>query len=250
VLVYASEPDMALSYDTYHAYNLLFRTDTRFLDEVLPEPLPQGGTRVLDLGCGTGRHLAHLGARGYEVTGLDLSPHMLREAAERLDREGVSARLVHGDICRVGDMVELDEQSFDAAICMFSTLGLVRGARRREDALAGWWKLLRPGGTLVVHTHNLWHNLKDPCGRRWLARRLVASLLPGRQMGDKRVAHYRGLDSLYLHIFSLRELRGLLRSAGYRVARELLLDDPRTGPIEGRFRGLRANGFLIAAKKV
>ena len=241
---------MARSYDTYHAYNLLFETDTRFLDEVLPEPLPKEGTRVLDLGCGTGRHLAHLGARSYEVTGVDLSPHMLREAAKKLDREDVSARLVRGDICRVGDMDELDEESFDAAICMFSTLGLVRGRRRRQEAIAGWRRLLRPGGTLVVHTHNLWHNLKDPQGRRWLARRLVASLLPGRQMGDKWVFSYRGLESLYLHIFSLRELRGVLRSAGFRVERELLLNDPRTGPIEGRFQGLRANGFLIAAKRV
>lgn len=250
VLAYAREPDMARGYDRFHEYNHLFKTDARFLMEVLPE---EG--RILDLGCGTGRHLAVLGGRGYEVAGVDLSPHMLREAAKKLDRHGIEARLVGGDICRLGEMDEFADAEFDAVICMFSTLGLVRGRRRRSRALAGWRRVLRPGGTLVVHTHNLWHNLTDSWGRRSLAWSAAASLLSklwlsGRELGDKWMRGYRGMPKLYLHFFSLRELRSLVRGAGFRIERELLLNDARTGPFHGRLAYFRANGFMIAARKV
>src|SRR2546428_2156051 len=39
--------------------------------------------RILDLPCGQGRHAIELARRGYEVTGVDLSPYMLGVAAER-----------------------------------------------------------------------------------------------------------------------------------------------------------------------
>jgi SAM-dependent methyltransferase len=244
VIRFTREPEIARDYDRFHQYNHLFETDTRFLEEVLPERC-----RVLDLGCGTGRHLAYLGKMGHEVTGVDLSAHMLAESARKLDRLGVRARLLRADICRVGEMAELAGEGFDAAICMFSTLGLVRGARRRRKALAGWRNVLRPGGLLVLHAHNVWHNLTDSWGRSWLAWNLFGSLLPGRKFGDKWMRGYRGMDLLYIHLFTLRDLRKLLRSAGFRIEREVLLNDPRTAPFEGRFAYFRANGFLVVARK-
>lgn len=44
--------------------------------------VPQGG-RVLDLGCGPGRDVARLSARGFDVIGIDLSTGMLLEAQRR-----------------------------------------------------------------------------------------------------------------------------------------------------------------------
>ncbi|MCB0125992.1 MAG: class I SAM-dependent methyltransferase [Caldilineaceae bacterium] len=38
------------------------------------------GGRILDVGCGTGRHAVELARRGYQVTGLDFSAGMLAEA--------------------------------------------------------------------------------------------------------------------------------------------------------------------------
>ena len=71
-----------------------------------------------------------------------------------------------------------------------------------------------------------------------------------RDFGDRLMDGYFGLDRLYLHIFRLRELRRLLRRSGFRIERELLLNDARTGPIaNGRFRGIRANGFLITPEE-
>ena len=45
---------------------------------------PVRGERVLDIGCGTGRHLSMFFGRGLDITGLDASPHMLEVARKRL----------------------------------------------------------------------------------------------------------------------------------------------------------------------
>ena len=57
-----------------------------------------GVQRVLDLGCGDGRHLVLLAARGFQVFGLDRSFWGLRRSAEWLQQEGLSAGLVQGEM--------------------------------------------------------------------------------------------------------------------------------------------------------
>ena len=204
------------------------------------------GARVVDIGCGTGRLVLRLAERGCEVTGVDLSSAMLRETAKRLDRHGRQGALVRADMCRLEG---LGDGSFDAAVCMFSTLGILKGRRLRRAALAEWRRVLAPRGLLVLHAHNLWRNLRYRDGRRWLLRSFLGSLFSDRDFGDRRMEGYFGLDYLFIHLFKLGELRRLLRRSGFRVERELLLNEPRTGPVEGRFRALRANGFMLAARK-
>ncbi len=58
--------------------------------------LPEHG-RVLDLGCGTGRHLVPLAKEGYRVTGVDSSEGMLKACKRKLAEAGAKARLIHGD---------------------------------------------------------------------------------------------------------------------------------------------------------
>ncbi|MGY5862406.1 MAG: class I SAM-dependent methyltransferase [Candidatus Thorarchaeota archaeon] len=48
-------------------------------------------TRILDLGCGTGRHLIFLSRMGFEVYGFDASPKALSLAQQWLDEEGLTA---------------------------------------------------------------------------------------------------------------------------------------------------------------
>ena len=52
-------------------------------------------SRILDIGCGTGRHSIELARRGYQVTGVDISSGMLTEAKKRAEEAGVSVEWVH-----------------------------------------------------------------------------------------------------------------------------------------------------------
>jgi 2-polyprenyl-3-methyl-5-hydroxy-6-metoxy-1,4-benzoquinol methylase len=51
-----------------------------FIDNLLPILQPSKQARILDLGCGTGRHSRYLASKGYSVTGLDLAASSIRQA--------------------------------------------------------------------------------------------------------------------------------------------------------------------------
>src|SRR5687768_8716119 len=71
---------------------------------------------LLDVACGTGKHLDHL-QHYYTVEGLDISPSMLEVAKQRLP----------GVPLHVGDMVDFDlGRVFDVVTCLFSSIGSVR----------------------------------------------------------------------------------------------------------------------------
>jgi len=53
--------------------------------------------KILDLGCGTGRHSIELARRGYRVTGIDLSPAMLARAKKNAARTGVKVSFIKAD---------------------------------------------------------------------------------------------------------------------------------------------------------
>ncbi|MDP7044922.1 MAG: class I SAM-dependent methyltransferase, partial [Alphaproteobacteria bacterium] len=73
---------------------------------------------VLDLGCGTGGHVLPLAARGYEMTGVDLSQTMLDQARRKAAQAGITADFLQGDVREV----EVG-QTFDAVISMFVVMG-------------------------------------------------------------------------------------------------------------------------------
>lgn len=85
--------------EAYNAWAAQYDSDgnplTALDSEVMPEHLGDvRGLRVLDLGCGTGRHLVPLLERGARVLGLDASPGMLERARAKLgDRTGFELRL-------------------------------------------------------------------------------------------------------------------------------------------------------------
>jgi len=57
--------------------------------------------KILDLGCGWGRHSIELAKRGYEITGLEINPSYLEEARKRASSTGVKVEFVEKDkFCR------------------------------------------------------------------------------------------------------------------------------------------------------
>ncbi|HEV2999535.1 MAG TPA: class I SAM-dependent methyltransferase [Solirubrobacteraceae bacterium] len=104
------------------------------------------GARMLEVGCGRGVALPPLAAlcRPASLTGLDVDPALLAEAERRLERRGVRARLVHGDV----RALPFPDASFDVVID-FGTCWHIAGAGR---ALSEIERVLAPGGRFVHET--------------------------------------------------------------------------------------------------
>ena len=239
---YTQADHIADHYDDYFVGNRLFQFDQQVLARHFDRP-----GLVVDLGSGTGRALLGLARRGFRGLAVDLSPAMLRIVAEKarlenLPIQGLRANLVELDCLR--------SRSFDYALCLFSTLGMIRGRENRRRLLAHARRILKPGGLLVLHVHNLWYNLFDPAGRRWLVRHLSTVLFRrGVERGDK-FFYYRGIPQMFLHTFTQGELVRALARAGFRLKELIPLDTTRQRPLAhswflGRFR---PNGWIAVCQ--
>lgn len=105
------------------------------------------GARVLDVGCGPGRHSIELAGRGHHVLGIDPSPAMIEAARSRAAKAGVAPKFRQ----IAGEDFE-SEPHFDAAICLFTTLGQISARGENSGLVRRVYDALRPGGTFVVET--------------------------------------------------------------------------------------------------
>ncbi|HEY4346195.1 MAG TPA: class I SAM-dependent methyltransferase [Gaiellaceae bacterium] len=125
-------------YDAVYSFKD-YAAESEQIDAVIRDRAP-GAASLLDVACGTGRHLGHLRAR-YRVEGIDLDPQLIAVARERL-----------GDVpLHVGDMTSFDlGRRFDAVTCLFSAIGYVGTVDRLDAAIAAMSRHLEPGGVMVV----------------------------------------------------------------------------------------------------
>ena len=111
----------------------------------------EGG--ALELACGTGRVLLPLARAGLEVTGLDLSPHMLAVARQKLAQETrdvqARVRLVEGSMAGFS----LD-QSFGLIYIPARAFQALLSRARQQACLESCRQHLRPGGRLAVDVFN------------------------------------------------------------------------------------------------
>jgi SAM-dependent methyltransferase len=101
------------------------------------------GLDVLDAGCGTGYFTVDLVRRGARVTGVDFAPAMLDVARRRVERAGVSARLLDQD-CSA--LVELGDGSFDRVVSIY----VLQDLPDLAGAVRSFHRVLRPGGRAVL----------------------------------------------------------------------------------------------------
>src|SRR5262249_28969436 len=139
---YTHTPRLAAEEDAYFSEHPLFRVDARILDERFITP-----GRLVDLGCGAGRHALRFAGRGFTVAAVDLSRSMLEIVGQKARAAEVEILRVEANLCRLGC---LPDGTFDYALAMFSTLGMIRGREARRQALGEFGRILRPGGRLAL----------------------------------------------------------------------------------------------------
>ncbi len=239
---YAHTPRLAEDEDEFFRGHPLFEADARALEERFTDPAP-----LVDLGCGTGRHAVRFARRGFPVVAVELSHAMLQAAGARAREAGVSLLRVEANLCRLGCF---PDATFSYALSMFSTLGMIRGASARRRALAEASRILRPGGRLALHAHNLWLNLRNPQGRAWLMGQALRGLFGRPDVGDRRMT-YRGIPEMEVHLYRWGELRRELRGAGFRIDEVLPIDSVRSRPIAAPWlaHAIRAGGWLVFASR-
>lgn len=159
---------------------------------------------MLDLACGTGEITRALLSLGHKVTAIDFSEEMLARARAK---HGDRARILAGDAERLFD----DNETYDALV----TRHLVWTLTEPEAAFAEWFRVLRPGGKLLVIDGD-WIN------RSWLQGLLnrAATFLRERAGAAPQAADREAFDSITSRFFfreglSAERLSGMLRKAGF-----------------------------------
>lgn len=149
-------PDYATVYDAIYA-DKDYEAEANGLARLLKSSGILPGARLLDLGCGTGRHMQELLRLGYQVVGVDTSPQMLKEAAERLGR---AAQLASPDELASLPMV------FDASFSIFDVMSYQVDSPSLHNFFGRLTSKVRPGGTVVADAWHLPGMILDPPSAR------------------------------------------------------------------------------------
>jgi len=157
--------------------------------------LKKGG-KVLDLGCGTGRHLLYLAKRGYLVTGTDISVSGLDLADAHLRKNGINGvTLIHGDMRKL----PFADKTFDSVVSCWTL---------HHSILKDFGKTLREINRVLKNRGILMANVQST-SHFWYGEREELEPNTFRGEGEEYdVPH---------HYFSMEELAGGLEKAGFSI---------------------------------
>jgi len=226
-------PEIANKYSA----TLKKRAGLCLFDEYYLEKNISQNTKVLDLGCGTGRHLIKFG-NITDITGVDISPRMIEIANKALDKNNISAKTIVGDILNIDKFFK--DVRFDTILMMYHTFGSIVPYNNRVLLLKKIKSILKKDGNLIFHVHNRNHlkNLKFLLDTYWNNKF---------EIGDKLVTDGE-LKGAVIHFFSKRELERILDLAGFKIAELINLELPNEKKQINNFKKLfNTGGFIIKA---
>lgn len=220
----------------------LVRRAGDFIQMVLGE---RDGLKVLDAPCGEGRIARELDRRGYEVTGLDITASLIRDAQRKAKPGGAAIEYRQGDMRKIPW-----RRRFDACICWWGSFGYFsdKDNLRHARSVAA---ALKPGGRFIINTHSpetLFPSFKD---RDWLeigemsvnidnSYDVENGRIESEWIFRRKGRRTRARSSI--RIYSLPELKALLRDVGFEAFASY-------GDLEGEAFELDSRRLLLVATK-
>ena len=165
----------------------------------------EAGQRVLDVGCGPGRHAYELARRGIIVHGVDIS-HRFVELARRDAPPGATFERL--------DARQLPfSGGFDVAISLCQgAFGIVTGPGEDAQVLGGMARALEPGGRVALSAFNSYFQVRFGEGTLDAATGINHERTEVRdEAGEPKTV------DLWTHCFTPTELRSLVADAGLRL---------------------------------
>ena len=133
-------------YDEFYAdiYDYLvfnnFKNDYE-IGQIVNSTSPSSKSKILDVGCGTGQHVASMGSKHLDILGIDISPSMIKKAKENFPNYKFDVKdALNGN--------SFEPNSFTHILCMYFTIYYFQDKSQFFNNCFNW---LMPGGYLIVH---------------------------------------------------------------------------------------------------
>lgn len=156
-------------YDFPQYWDLAFRDETRdevaFVEAAAKRWLDQPLQRIYEPGCGGGRLVIALAAKGLDVVASDLNPECVRYVKQRLRRRRLTARVEEADMCPY-----VARPPVDLAICPVNT---IRHLLNEADVVAHMQSVaasVRKGGLYIIGLHLMPPDADEEDSEEWTAR--------------------------------------------------------------------------------
>ena len=118
-----------------------------FIDTLIESLQPAPGSRILDLGCGAGRHSKHLASKGFNVTGLDLAASSIQIARYA---ENESLQFYQHDM-----RVPFGRRYFNYVFNFFTSFGYFETDEENYTVMGNIANALKPGGVVMMDYLNV-----------------------------------------------------------------------------------------------
>lgn len=206
------------------------------------------GTKILDIGCGSGRTTFPLSRMGYNVIGIDITPAMI-STAKRIAKEfKLNIDFEVGDATKLG----FKNESFDNALFSYNGWEQIPGEKNRSKALKEAYRVIKPGGYYIFSSHTrvlkgyflFWL-------KQWIRFYILKPLgfkIKEMNFGDRffkssSIEEYR--KEQFVHIPRLSRIKAQIKEAGFK----LILFDKRNNIAKEDEKLKTGNCTIFVCKK-
>jgi len=206
-------------------------------------------SKIIDIGCGSGRTTFPLAKKGYKVIGVDLTPAMIK-TAKKLAKEFKMKM----DF-RVGDATNLKfkNNSFDNALFSFNGWNQIPGEKNRLRSLKEIHRVIRPEGYFIFTSHvRSWKGYFGLWIKQWIKLFILKPLgfnIKENEFGDRfykrgGTAYYD--KEQYTHIPALSKIKKQIKKAGF----ELLFYNKRNNIAKADAKLISFNCTMFVCRKL